>query len=370
MKKLLYVVDYLQNEPNSVGIILNVMLAELQVWGGGVKQMVVKVRGNQENTYIYDDIDGYKTYTARSYTGISSLAIRAKRKFFGVRGQKECNISHISTIIDLEHPDLVVFFVFSPDEDYTRVCQDRNIPYIYMLYDTYAGRPGIDAEKARQIEKIVIDSSVAYFVPGFFYNEYKQYSSEKVIPFDLPLLIQKDKVKAAFSRNAEKYNFSYFGQIQNFRNAERIKDICRQLNIKLDVFPSMPVERDDVFIVHEPVSEDALYDAVCHSKFLIAFDNSAPYDRYLPSKAYLYASFTKPIIAFGDNKESALLGFFSEYPYFYYQNINESIDGLIEFIQLAWKSEFNESLYNRFTKFTPAIALDGVKETISKFLLD
>lgn len=370
MKKILYIVTYLQNEPNSVGNILKVMLATIADMGG-IEQIVVHERGNQMNTNTVCEIDGYKTYTAKQYGKPMRVLMRIQREVTGNKNQKHFNIEHIGKIIEAEEPDLVVLFTFSPEPDYAALCREKNTCYVYMLYDTYIGRPGIDINEAVRVERPVIEKSCAYYVPRFFCDDYlRHYDSDKIIPYDLPLLIDKNAVKAAYQRDAVHYDYTYFGQIQSFRNADQVQKICRSLGITLDIFASDRVDakKDEIFRLHPAVSGDDLYEVAAHSRFLVAFDNSTPYNHYLPSKVYLYVSFTKPVIAFGDNENSALLEFFRDYPYFYYQNIHQPTDGLMAFIRSSKDRGFDENLYKRYLRYVPMEALTGVTGFIKKFL--
>ena len=160
------------------------------------------------------------------------------------------------------------------------------------------------------------------------------------------------------------YNYLYLGQIQSFRNAEIIQTIFKKIGIRLDIFTNSSVQSSETFIVHPAISGDELYRVISNSKYLVAFDNSKPYNHYLPSKVYLYVSFTKPVIAFGDNKESALIEFFKDYPLFYYQNIYEPLDGLLDFLKTNYKYTFDLDIYNKYTKFTKEKALKPLVNTI------
>ncbi len=252
------------------------------------------------------------------------------------------------------------------------MCTKRNIPYISILYDTYIERPFLNKEEGYPIEKYIIQNAIGYFVPGFFLDGYlKHYDDSNIYPFDLPLLIDKQDVSNAYQTSNQKYNFTYFGQMQTFRNGDRIKDIFRELNCTLDVFSTSPKENDGAFVHHPAVTHKELYDIIVGSKYLVAIDNSAPYSDYLPSKAYLYVSFTKPVIAFGDNEDSALIRFFKDYPWFYYHNINNpSLEGLQSFIDRYQNNEnkFHENIYSNYTRFSPHIALKPIVSLVKKTL--
>ena len=365
MKKILYVVSVLQDKPNSVGNILNTMLSQISAMAD-VQQVITLEWGNEYGTSVLNSIGGYKTYTAKRYRRSVHFLMRVQRKLAG-KDQIVYNAKHIGNIIDKEKPDFVVFFVLSPDLHYMNLCKKKEIPYAYMLYDTYIARPDVNFDEAFRIERQVIESSSGYFVPRFFCKDYfKHYDSDKIIPYDLPLLIPKDDVRAAYQRNTKEYEYTYFGQIQSFRNADKIQELCKKLGISIDVFASDPIvaSEDSVFRIHSGISGEELYDVAAHSRFLVAFDNSAPYNHYLPSKVYLYVSFTKPVIAFGDNKDSSMIEFFRDYPWFYYQNINENIGGLAEFLENYHHSAFDENLYSHYTRFLPDNAMTDIKETI------
>ncbi|MEE1060956.1 MAG: hypothetical protein UH080_03905 [Ruminococcus sp.] len=235
-----------------------------------------------------------------------------------------------------------------------------------MLYDTFIARPDVDIKSNLAGESYVMEqNSQGYFVPSFFFDKYTEYyKSDKLIKYDLPLLIDKLDVLKAYD-NPKQYLFTYFGQIQSFRNSDNIKQIFHKITYTLDIFTTQNIASDEIFKVHPAVTKDELYSIVAGSKFLVAIDNSVPYNEYLPSKVYLYASFTKPVIAFGDNNTSALRTFFKDYPYFYYQNINESLDGLLEFLNADFPNEFEESVYSDYIQFSPEKALSPIISTIS-----
>lgn len=368
MKKIIFIVDYLHNEPNSVSSILNNIL---NLNNSIAENVVVHHQGNQEGSFDVCEVDGVKTYCAKHYSKIQSFIKRINGKINGRKEQSKCNEEFIRKIVEKERPNLVFFLLYSPEVNYVKICEELAIPYIYMLYDTYIGRPELDCNVivAKEHEKKVIDSSVAYFVPSFFYKDYKlNYDSNKVISYDLPLLVDLKSVEQSYARSTKKYNYTYFGQIQSFRNSESIRTIFRALNLKLDVFTQSDIEEDDVFAIHSTVTGDDLNDVVSHSSFLIAFDNSPPYEWYLPSKVYLYVSFSKPVIAFGDNKDSALRRFFQNYPYFYYQNIHDDTDGLVDFIRRHLCVKFDKNVYNSFINFLPENALAIVSQTIKSVL--
>ncbi|MBQ1393133.1 MAG: hypothetical protein IIY81_06315 [Lachnospiraceae bacterium] len=266
-------------------------------------------------------------------------------------------------IIKKENPALVVFFIYTPDIKCASICEDMYVKFIILLYDTFLSRPGVEKEQTMITEKTLIEKSYGYLVPSFFYKEYSNcYDQKKLLSYNLPLVIEREQVVDAFNCTADGYDFLYLGQIQQFRNLEKIKVLFNQMNLKLHVFTSQDLESDSIFQIHSAVSGMDMYKLVAHSKFLVAFDNSFPYAHYLPSKSYLYVSFTKPVIAFGDNDESALKDFFSDYRLFFYQNINKPLDKLIEFINNNTETSFDEQIYNQYVQFTPSVSSYNIVE--------
>lgn len=363
-KRILYVVDYLPTKANSVGAILHVLLKS---FAREDREFIIVHKADEEiSASDVTYIDGYKTYTTEDADGKRKLSrfIRRGKTFMAHRTKREESLLQLERIIQSELPDIVFFFVFSPDKDYAQICIRNQMEYVWVLYDTYIARPGIQFDKGYEIEKYVIENAKAYFIPSFFYPEYRRtYKTERVVQYDLPLLIEKKEVLAAYNRRTPVFDYTYFGQIQSFRNAEAVKAICRKLAIKIDVFTAERYQSDDTFRIHEGLLKEALYDVVAHSRFLITFDNSAPFQIYLPSKSYLYVSFTKPVIAFGDNETSSLKEFFSDYPYFYYQDIRASFEGLKAFLEANGNQSFNADIYNHYLRYLPQHALtsfDGV----------
>ena len=389
MKKILYISDYTFDVYNSVNDILYNIVAAPAI--DKFENIIVRLDGRRRFPYdIKNYYNKYKTYTApeqnfhhllrnNEYSFFERVRCLYRRILFSVANrrdkvaefEKSDNIKYIDSIIKREKPDLVVFYIYVPNTDYIDICIKRKVPYISILYDTYIERPGLDIKTGMAREKYVIENSKAHIVPSFFYDGYvKYYNNAKVKKFDLPLLIDKISVQQAYQKADVKYDFTYFGQIQSFRNGDKIKDLFRTLGLKLDVFSSMHYESDDVYTVHRALTQNDLYKVVAGSKFLVALDNSAPYNDYLPSKAYLYSSFTKPVIAFGDNKDSALKRFFKDYPSFYYQDINEPMDGLIQFINRAKEDQFDENIYNNYLAYLPENALVPLIEIIENIMTE
>ena len=255
MKKILYVVDYLQNEPNSVSSILKNIL-DLEV--NDYQQIIALHQGNQNATFTVQKIEEIKTYSAKQYSSFTKKLLRIRTKVLGNKNPIQCNKEHIRKIMKKECPDLVIFFLYNPESEYVKNCENMNVPYIYILYDTYVGRPKLicNVKTSKSKELHVINNSIAYFVPSFFYNEYLDcYNNKKIIPFDLPLLIDKQLINNAFESDVSNYNFTYFGQLQSFRNSEKIKSIFNELDLVLDIFTQSSIESDDIFVVHTPIKE-------------------------------------------------------------------------------------------------------------------
>lgn len=357
-ERVLFVVDYLPTKANSVGAILNVLL---KAFARDDREFIIVHKTDRDissSHVVY--IDGHKTYTSQGFDDRKKLFHLIRPNFIDKQLRKRESLRQLEQIIKSESADMVVFFVFSPDKDYAQICIRNKTNYVWILYDTYIARPGIQFDQGYKIERYVIENSKAYFIPSFFYPEYQRiYKTEKVVQYDLPLLIEKEDVLNAFSRKAPVFDYTYFGQIQSFRNEKAIKTICRRLGIIIDVFSAENYESDDTFIMHEGLLKEALYDVVAHSRFLIAFDNSKPFNIYLPSKSYLYASFTKPVIAFGDNDKSSLKDFFSDYPFFYYQDIHAPLEGLRDFIEANECQSFNVDVYNNYLRYLPQNALSS-----------
>ena len=235
-----------------------------------------------------------------------------------------------------------------------------------MLYDTYIERPGL-SRKEFVVEDREIQNAVGYFVPDFFARAYHNYYPYKnIFSYCLPLLIPKRGVIEAYGKSSLEYEFTYFGQIQSFRNGDKMKEIFKSLGLTLHIFSMENKKSDDNFVFHKSVSQNELYETVASSKFLVAFDNGEPYSHYLPSKAYLYVSFTKPIIVFGNNDNSALMDFLKDYPYYYYFNTGKSsIDELKRFINSSFQDEFDEHTYSKYLDYLPQNALKGITTMIN-----
>ena len=379
MKKILYIVDCTLNQCHSVRDILYNLITQNEMLSH--EHVMVNVYRTSRLYYIKEEIKGYKTYFVPEIDKERILqnekSVVAFGEFFIDRTLKRIpHIRHIyrswDTIMYLEkvfkdeRPDIIVFFNISPIKHFSNLCKKMNIPYISMLYDTYIERPGIN-QKELEIEKNEIKHSVAYFVPDFFAKTYFEYYEYKnIYSYHLPLLIPKNYVIRAYQKSKPKYKYTYFGQIQNFRNGDRIKGIFQNLGFTLDIFSTEKRDSDSVFLYHGAVSGEELYETVASSKFLIAFDNGVPYSHYLPSKAYLYVSFTKPIIVFGNNSESALLDFLKNYPFCFYFNIETTTsEELLSFINSSLPDCFNEKIYSQYGDYLPENALKRITNLVN-----
>ena len=384
MKKIAYVYDSFQMYSNSVSDILCNLACQFDE--SEYEQIVISAQGTLTRPLTTKTFRSLKTYLPMSCSlkdilsnadlsigqKLSSLwnsmicTVVTKIPRLGGIYKNSAHIHYYNKIFRLEKPDVVIYFSLSPQEVFTRIFKKRNIPYISLLYDTFASNPCI-TPRDRKIESDAIANAVAYFVPNFFIHDYrKYYRHSNIYPFRLPLLIPKNKVLEAYERTESSFKFTYFGIMQAFRNADRIKVFFQNLGETLDVFSPVNSDSDSTYIFHKAVQQEQLYEAVAASDFLVAFDNSDPYAHYLPSKAYLYVSFTKPIIVFGDNQDSALIRFLDGYPYCYYHNINDpSLDGLLEFINANQSAKgFDEETYSRYKDYLPQAALCDVVAVI------
>ncbi len=385
MKKILYISDYTLDQYNSVrDILYNLLVCNIDSY----EQTIATTSGIMHEPIKESYYETFRTYSTANQKILSCLKSKdmkffEKTKFlyyrflytvFSLLGlpDKPRNIEHmayIKTIIKKEKPQLVILLTYNPSRKYTKYLLKHKIPYISVLYDTYIGRPKLNKDKAYKLEKFVAEKSQGYYVPDFFYGLYKKtYHCDKIRRISLPLLIPQKDVLAAYKNKTNDFSFTYFGHIQSFRNMDTVKSLLKQLDIKVDVFSTENYESDDTFKFNNAVTKDELYRVVANSKFLIALDNSFPYQDYLPSKLYLYVSFTKPIIAFGDNELSALKEFLKDYPYFYYQNINEPIDGLVNFLNQDFPETFNLTCYQKYLQYLPESALKPLIENVNNLL--
>ena len=356
-RKILYVVDYLPDIPNSVGNILNAVLNNVSALK--VKQIIVQRPELYFSSIQKRYVNGFLAYTGENITKFDKLKSKVMKRIKKTDNSQQTEIDYFQSLIDIEKPDFIIFLIFNPEKHLAKICKDNGIKNYWMLYDTFVSRPGLDITDAVSIEETAMKESLGYYVPSFFYDDYrKYYCCDKLKSYNLPLLIPKNDVVDAFNKHEDAYEYTYFGQVQSFRNADKIKELCRKIHVKIDVFTTDDLESDDVFVVHKALSGEQLYQVAAHSKYLIVFDNGKPYENYLPSKVFLYVSFTKPVIAFGDNKDSALLRFFKSYPCFFYQDFNESFSGLVDFLNENVSSSFDQNIYDSYNQYLPETALD------------
>ncbi len=387
MKKILYISDFTLDQYNSVRDILYNLITQKDMVK--YEQVVVKSTGKMHNPIKKDVCYGFKTYSnmrmrtvdylkKKNISFVSKISYICHKFLCKIanllkitkRYRKYDNIKYINRVIKEEKPQLVVFLIYSPQKEYVELCKKYRIPYIFILYDTYIGRPKINKETAYKTERFVIENSEGYYVPDFFYNLYSNtYNCDKVKCMNLPLLTPEKDVIEAYKNCTEKIEFAYFGLMQSFRNVEEIKKLLQSLGIKLDIFSTEKYESDETFQVHPAITQKELYSVVAGSKFLVVLDNSFPFQEYLPSKSYLYASFTKPIIAFGDNETSALQDFFDGYKWFYYQNIKMSTDGLVEFLNREFPNVFDVENYSKYLQYLPEKALTSLIDNIKRILI-
>lgn len=332
--------------------------------------------------FTVSNIYNFKTYSLQPYSCknlkiYQKLALCFKKLFLtflrvlrlGKLYVKYEYSTYFKKIIKEERPDIVVFSVFAPSKIFTKILIKHKIPYCCVLFDTFIENPAINKKKGKKIEEFVINNSIEYFIPSYFYNGYKDnYQSKKIKSYYMPLLIDSTSVKNAYANCELKYSFSYFGSMHTFRNSDVVKKIFKQLNLQLHIFNATNKPSDEVFIQHKPLHAELLYEALVSSKFLVVFDNGHPYEHYLPSKVIPYVSFTKPIIVFGNNNESALKNFLKDYPLYYYHDIREPLDGLIEFINKDLPNEYNEEIYSNYLKYLPENALKDIAESIKNVL--
>ena len=383
MKRILYIVDFDYNSNNSVVEALNYFIKGLEddpyqhtlFYSEEIFSEFIKKKKISDKIYCLQGKGDVKQvlknkdvcFLKKIVLAVKKLCFKTRQKIFGSsKVIKKEKIIRIKKIIKKSKPDLIFFFgTPSLLKDFFV----SNIPYVFVLYDTFVESPRVEKAYALQLEGEIIEKSKGYFIPHFFFEDYlNAYNSNKIIKYNFPAVVEKNTVLSSYQNAEEKYVFSYFGQVQTFRNAEKIEAIFRKLNLKLDVFTYQKDIESKVFIVHEPIGGEELYQVVANSRYLVVFDNSKPYHNYLPSKVYLYASFTKPIIIFGDNKNSATIRFFKDYPNCYYQNINEPLNGLMDFLSKEIKEGFNEELYNKYLDFLPKNAVKPIVKTIQEIL--
>lgn len=374
---VLYFSDFKLNQYNSVRDILYSIIHQDKI--ASCKHIIAASSGALFNPVKIEEFEGIKHYSApassikntmqnKNLTLLTRLSFSFKRTIFNIlnflnikdRYLSTYKIKYFEKVIEEINPNIIVCLTFSPPKpEIINIFKNLNIPYIQILYDTYIERPYTDKEKVFLHEKYAIENSEGYFVPDFFYKCYSEtYNNPKVISYKLPLLIEKNDVVSAYQNVKHRFDFVHFGQIQSFRNGDNVKEIFKALNITLDVFSTNSMQSDDTFIHHDAISKKELYETITGTKYLVILDNGEPYTKYLPSKVYLYISFTKPILVFGNNKESALKTFLKDYPYFYYHDMDDDIVKLKKFIDTHFENKFYEPIYSEYIQYLPENALN------------
>lgn len=376
MKSILYIVDCFPDESNSVA---DILANTLSFFKGKYNQTVAKREGYSYVAAEKTMIDGIPCYCAKDlgkernlrirqgilYYFLFKIAVKMTPKRYRDSLYQRDSIRYWKELLRREKPDLVVWFCLSPEKKVVDFCIKYHIPYCCALYDTYLKRPEITPDCA--MEEYVIRHSVNYLIPSFFYPDYEaHYHADQICPYDLPLLISKEQVARA--RKAERcgYPFVYFGQLQAFRNANEVEEIFRTLGYSLDVFTGDSIPERDVWHKHNPIKGDEMYAVIAHSNFLVALDNNVPYENYLPSKAYLYVSFGKPILVFGNNEQSAIRAFLKDYPCWYYQTIGEPLDGLMDFIERYRDYDCDTVDTAPYRQYLPENSLNNIYQQVLK----
>lgn len=184
-----------------------------------------------------------------------------------------------------------------------------------------------------------------------------------------PLFPSIEEVTLAYEKygsRSEIYRFSYFGQMQTFRNIEEISALFNKLNWVIDIFSWQQPLKSNSFKYHKPEINENYYKNIVLSKYLIVFDNNDPYTHYMPSKLYQLIAFGKPIIVFGKNDWSATKDFLKNYPYYWYLDLRNSniVSELERIVDNKNKSNlFNKSIYD---KYSSLYSTDFIVQTISK----
>ncbi|MBQ9730471.1 MAG: hypothetical protein IJV80_06660 [Clostridia bacterium] len=376
-KKILFVTSSLFDEYNAARDIAYSTATALLSFG--TDQVIVRYGGHDGLPTLVEEKCGFKSYftqrrklksilTDKNVSAIQKI----KTVFFGallrvariVRLQERLevllNARWLKKIIKAEKPSLVLF-VSHPSKQTAKILKKIKIPYVVIHYDTTVEDPNVKMTKKRIAEeKYVMDNSEALFVQNCFYKGYrKYYTSDKLKPYNLPLLVDEEKVLTAYASKEKNYKFSYFGQLQAFRNGYRVNDIFEELGEKLFVFSTDKTNFGKAFEWSPAVTGQELYKTIAGSDYLVALDNSHPYEHYFPSKTCLYVSFTKPIIIFGESKKTALREFLAEYDNFYYQDINEPLDGLRQFLTKKQKG-FDKKTYDQYRGYSAEQALKPI----------
>ena len=382
-RSILFVCNYLPEKNNSVSAILN-RIVDLDcfkeheaVFARYDKLHFEKAKRSSVNGNVVFYVEKEQDFR-RALTDPDATLIDKIKTFFIRLRDKICKeqvspyLSFFKYVYKRVDPVKVVFLTYSLDIEIAKFLATRKTKFFTFLYDTLIDRPNEDLNSNKVIEEQIIELSELYFVPSFFYPKYQQiYSNEKIVPYRLPLVIDEETVKSAFAsfgngNSTFLFDFSYFGQIQSFRNFDDIVKIFEELGISLHVFSDRQTGNKNSVIFHKTESGSNLYKMIVESNFLVFFDNSPPYQHYLPAKAYLYVSFTKPIIIFGNNTESASIDFFKNYPICYYHKIGGDIKGLVSFISKYRETKlgFLKNVYDNFRDYTSTSSLKDIGDKI------
>ena len=345
-KVILFVVDYGLESPNSVGQILR-NIAFSDTFGSFEKYVFVR----SVNFCFFD-----RNIVANDVTQITvsnhsvphqifrrniilCLWFKVLRLFVSIAHRGGSRLltmvmtSNLRVLKKIFNVDFALYLTGTPNE----YAMKSKIPYSYFLYDTYLSRPGV-APKFIEIEERVIKKSIAYYQAPFFYTDYHakypEYSNIKCLAF--PLYPTKEEVDKAKSRSKGiQYKFSYFGQMQDFRNIEEIAALFESVGIYIDVFSWQHPIDSKSFVYHKTLIGDDYFKAIVESEYLLVFDNNEPFAHYMPSKLYQFIAFSKPIVLFTKNDKSATIDFLKDYPYFYkfdlrYTDVTKNFMSFIE----------------------------------------
>lgn len=255
--------------------------------------------------------------------------------------------------------DYVLYLTFFPDP----YALKAKIPYSYFLYDTYLSRPGVKKHEIR-MEKKVIDHSIKYYLHSYFFDYYqKTYPSDQHIhSLHYPLFPSKDEVNTAIkSVKKEQYQFSYFGQLQDFRNVPEIASIFKEANLTVDVFSwERPID-SPAFKYHDVANGEEFFKKIAESKFLLVFDNNEPFAHYIPSKLYQLVAFSKPIILFTKNDHSASKKFLENYPHLFVYDLRKNKPSDLLLMINSYKED-KDSLFEQYNKmFSKEEIVDTIK---------
>lgn len=368
---LLFVVDYGLDSPNSVGQILR------NIYFDSIFSSIVKcilVLGDCFEYLCEENIDGniqLKFTNDKTHSNIifrRSIFVIAFFKFLAVikkvlrRGDASFQTIVVSSSLRFIKRKFkisrVLFLTYSPD----KYAYKSGIPYSYFLYDTFLGRPSIDS-KSIKMERRVIKRCISYYLAPFFFDNYKEKYPEnrKIKSLAYPLFPSIENVRSTQNLDI-KYSFSYFGQLQNFRNVSDIAAMFDVLGILVDVFSWQHPVKNKSFVYHQPLIGKEYYKAINQSRCILIFDNNHPYSHYMPSKLYEIIAFSKPIIVIGKNEESATIDFLKDYPYKAFINLNKNpINQLKTLIADECFMGKKDDLYDNYYKF---LAIETITKTI------